>query len=77
MIKDFERVYVLDCGMRQSTLYDVQKDSVEVINHTDVLNLANTLPQGSLLVCEYAHLGCLRKPKSLAQPFDGNDLLKL
>lgn len=82
-----KRIYVLDCGANTSTLYDSTKpipekvedykNVVKVISHDDVLNLHNVLEPNSILICEYAHLGCPRKERSLSQPFEDWELLTL
>lgn len=70
-------MYVLDCGKNSSTLYNSEDDTCKVISHQEVLDLPNTLPEWSNIICEYAHLGCPREAKSKAQPFTGDQLLKL
>lgn len=77
-------MYVIDCGFKQSTIYNSDKydetgehDEVKTISHEDVLSLPQELPTGSTVVCEYAHLGCPRKEKSLAQVFTEGELLNL
>jgi hypothetical protein len=50
---------------------------VDTISHAEVLNLPESLPRGSTIVCEYAHLGCPRRKRSLAQPFSVDQLLDL
>lgn len=74
MSKNF---YVLDCGVNQSTLYNAQNDTVTTISHEDVLQLHKTLEANSILVSEYAHLGCPRGERSLSQPFTAAELLTL
>ena len=69
--------YVLDCGVNQSTLYDSKNDIVTTISHEEVLELYKTLEANSVLVCEYAHLGCPRGERSLSQPFTAAELLNL
>lgn len=51
--------------------------TVETISHDEVLKLPEDLPRGSTIVCEYAHLGCPRRKRSLAQPFSEDQLLDL
>jgi len=78
MIKfSFKQVYVLDCGKNTSTLYNPVTDEVTQILHKEVLSLHETLPEGSVLVCEYSHLGYPRREKSLSQPFTAEELLRL
>ena len=69
--------YVLDCGMNTATLFTAKTGEVEMISHPAVLNLPEELPRGSTIVCEYAHLGCPRKKRSLSQPFEDYRLLDL
>lgn len=69
-------MYVIDCGMRQSTIYNSETDTTEVISHLSILELPSKLPSGSKIVSEYAHLGCERKERSLAQVFTADQLLK-
>ena len=72
-----QRLFVLDCGKNSSTLYNPVTNMVTVISHEEVLNLHDTLPEGSTLVCEYSHLGYSRREKSLSQPFTAEELLGL
>ena len=72
-----ENLFVLDCGKNSSTLYNPVTNMVTVISHEEVLNLHDTLPEGSTLVCEYSHLGYSRREKSLSQPFTAEELLGL
>lgn len=69
-------IFVVDCGKNASTIYNAQDDETKVISHQDVLLLAETLPEGSLLICEQAHLGVPRET-SKAQPFYSNQLKRL
>ena len=69
--------FILDCGFRQSTLLDTKTRNVTTISHSEVLQLPSTLPEGSFIVCEDAHLGCPRTEKSLAQVFSAEELLNL
>lgn len=68
--------FILDFGRNNSTILNTENDIVETLSHSDVLDLPNKLPKGSLLICEYAHLGCPRKRKSKAQPYTSEQLLK-
>tara|TARA_R110002020_G_scaffold216487_5_gene424228 strand:- start:579 stop:1697 length:1119 start_codon:yes stop_codon:yes gene_type:complete len=78
---------VIDCGETHATRYDgvsgkhktVEEavNSVVSISLADVLKLPEELPEGTILVSEYAHAGCPRKGKSLAQPFTEGQLLDL
>ena len=81
-------MFVLDCGKNSSTLYNSDLDtnpsdqppseeSLQYLSHENVLELHKTLPSGSQLFCEYAHLGCPRKSRSKAQPFTEEQLLEL
>tara|TARA_R110000824_G_scaffold258772_1_gene447670 strand:- start:223 stop:1296 length:1074 start_codon:yes stop_codon:yes gene_type:complete len=72
-----ERVYVLDCGVNQSTLFDSSTGEVTHVSHDEVLKLHERLDTESTLVCEYAHLGCPRGERSLSQPFEAEQLLTL
>ena len=72
-----QRLFVLDCGKNSSTLYNPVTNMVTVISHEEVLNLHDSLPEGSTLVCEYSHLGYSRREKSLSQPFTAEELLGL
>jgi hypothetical protein len=42
-----------------------------------VLELHKRLEPNSTLICEYAHLGCDRKPLSLSQPFIADELKQI
>ena len=50
-------MYVIDCGTNKSTIYDSETDSCRVITHEELLELPNKLPEGSVVVSEYSHLG--------------------
>ena len=69
-------MYVIDLGRNQATIYNSEIDEVKTISHEQILDLPNELPEGSLIVSEYAHLGCPKKEKSLAQVFEADTLLK-
>ena len=69
--------YVLDCGMNTATIYSAKTGEVETIRHDALLNLPESLPKGSTIMCEYAHLGCPRKKRSLSQPFEDWRLMDL
>jgi len=68
--------YVLDCGTNKSTLYNSDTDKCDIITHSEVLALPDTLPEGSTLISEYSHLGCQRTEFSLSQPFTADELLR-
>ena len=69
--------YVLDCGVNQSTLFNSKTKQVIKITHDEVLELHKRLEPNSTLICEYAHLGCDRKPLSLSQPFIADELKQI
>ncbi len=69
--------YVLDCGVNQSTLFNSKTKEVIRITHDEVLELHKRLEPNSTLICEYAHLGCDRKPLSLSQPFTSDELKQI
>ena len=76
---------VVDCGNTHATRYDgvsgkhktVEEavDSVVTVSHEDILKLPEELPEGTMLVSEYAHVGCPRQGKSKSQPFTEEELL--
>jgi len=70
-------MYTIDFGHKASTIYNTDTDETQTISHKDVLNLPQELPAGSLVICEYAHLGCPRREKSLAQVFTEQELFRL
>ena len=70
-------MYVIDCGTNKSTIYDSETDSCRVITHEELLELPNKLPEGSVVVSEYSHLGCERTRFSRSQPFTARELLNL
>ena len=70
-------MYVIDCGTNKSTIYDSETDNCRVITHEELLELPNKLPEGSLVVSEYSHLGCERTRFSRSQPFTARELLNL
>ena len=76
-MQGFENVFVIDCGKNTATIYDAQNDESKYITHADVLNLPAVLPEGSLVICEAAHLGVPRTKMSKAQPFTAVYLLEL
>ena len=80
-------MYVLDCGKNASVLYNSELDtnadnqppspeSWEELKNSDVLNLHKVLPRGSQLRCEDPHLGCPRRRRSKAQPWNEDELLE-
>lgn len=70
-------VFVIDFGGRSKTAYLSENGGkVKEIPFKEVLNLPETLPSGSVLISEKAHLGC-PKESSLAQPFKAEELLLL
>lgn len=66
--------HTVDCGRNTAVLYDVKKDTVEMITHEQLLALPDILPPDSFLVIERAHMGVPRTRKSLAQPFTEQQL---
>lgn len=66
--------YVIDFGKGQATMYDSKTNITQTLSYQDILELPEELPTGSLVVCEYAHLGCPRHEKSLAQIFTEEEL---
>lgn len=73
-ISNYKNVYVVDFGKTTATISYNGKKSRQ-ISHADVLNLPDKIPAGSLLISEYAHLGCPRKEYSMAQHFYAEILL--
>lgn len=70
-------IYTLDFGGRQKIAWlSHNGQKAKSITYEEVFNLPKTLPPQSLLICEYAHLGC-PKESSLAQPFSSKELLSL
>ena len=58
-ITKFVNVFVLDCGKNCFYLANSSNLSEVVqLSREEVLSLATFLPEGSLLVSEYSHLGC-------------------
>lgn len=70
-----KKLFVLDCGKNESTIYD--GENCKRLSHSEVLNLPNILQKGVTLVSEAAHLSVPRTMKSLAQPFTGSELQTL
>jgi hypothetical protein len=68
---------VLDCGKNTSTMYDSNTDTCLTVPHSVLLELPERLDSGSLVVCEYAHLGTPRTKSSRSQPFTADQLLEL
>ena len=66
---------VLDCGKNTSTMYDSNTDTCLTVPHSVLLELPERLDSGSLVVCEYAHLGTPRTKSSRSQPFTADQLL--
>ena len=60
---------VIDCGKNTATIYNSDKDICKTISHMDVLRLPEELDSGTVVVAEYAHLGCPRQKYSLSQPY--------
>jgi hypothetical protein len=71
-----ETMYVIDCGMSKATIYNSETDEVKTIKHQQILDLVDELPEGSLIVSEYAHLASPKREKSRAQVFEADVLLK-
>lgn len=70
-------IYTLDFGGRQKIAWlSCNGQPAKSITYKEVFDLPNTLPQKSVLISEYAHLGC-PKESSLAQPFSSKELLQL
>jgi hypothetical protein len=70
-------MYIVDCGANSSTLYDSDSKELKTLSHLDILNLPFDLPRKSIIVSEYAHLGCPRKNLSRSQPFTEEQLKDL
>lgn len=75
-IQDYSNVYVLDCGKNGATISH-NGQATTSLTHAQILDLPNKLPKDSLLVCEYAHLGCPREEYSMSQPLEDVELKKL
>ena len=63
-ISNFENVYVIDCGKNSATISH-NGNPVTIISHKEILNLPTIIPKHSLVVSEYAHLGCPREEYSM------------
>jgi len=70
---EFDHVYVIDFGKNTATISHNGQDC-RVVSHAEVFSLHETLPKDSLVICEYAHLGCPRQEYSLSQPFTETEL---
>ena len=68
--------HVIDCGRNTANVYHVDEDRSEVITHDKLPDLPFSLPEGSLIVTEAAHLAVPRTRKSKAQVLK-EDQLKL
>ena len=77
---------VLDFGKNVATIYDSSTDTsgpgdpptnCEITTHEAILELPDKLKPGDVVVSEYAHMGCPRRPSSLSQPFTDGELLEL
>lgn len=71
--------HVIDCGRNTAVVYSVDCDGeecAETITHEQLLNLPFTLPAGSFVVGEAAHLAVPRTRKSRAQVFIDKQLSK-
>lgn len=77
---------VLDFGKNVATIYDSSTDTsgpgdpptnCEITTHEAILELPDKLKPGDMVVSEYAHMGCPRRPSSLSQPFTDGELLEL
>ena len=69
--------HAVDCGTNTSTIWSEITQTSTVISHEEVLRLPETLPRGSFVVSEGAHLGTPRGDKSLSQPFTADELLSI
>ena len=71
------QLVVIDCGKNSATIYWPNSDRCDEVAAEEILNLADRLPEGSMLVGEAAHYAAERRKFSLAQPFSGDQLLDL
>ena len=69
--------YVIDFGKKQGTIYDSKTNTIDTLSCQRILELPEQLPSGSLVVSEYAHLGCPRHKTSLAQYYTEQELFTL
>ena len=69
--------YVIDCGRNTSTIYSTSSDSCKTITHDQLMLLPKSLPSGSVVVCEAAHLRSPRTKFSRSQPFTEEELFEL
>ena len=63
------QLVVIDCGKNSATIYWPNSDRCDEVAAEEILNLADRLPEGSMLVGEAAHYAAERRKFSLAQPF--------
>ena len=75
-INNYENVYILDCGKNGATISHNGQPTT-YLAHAEILDLPNKLPKGSLLLSEYAHLGCPRQEYSMSQPLEDVELKRL
>jgi len=75
-ISNFENVYVIDCGKNNATISH-NGNPVTIISHKEILNLPTIIPKHSLVVSEYAHLGCPREEYSMSMPLTDVELKML
>tara|TARA_R110000824_G_scaffold163335_1_gene339090 strand:+ start:157 stop:1182 length:1026 start_codon:yes stop_codon:yes gene_type:complete len=66
---------IVDCGQNTATLLHPQAQEVETLSHKDLFKTITSLPAGTHVVSEEAHLGTPRRGLSKSQPFTEQELL--
>lgn len=69
--------HTIDLGKNNAVVYDVEKNIHTTISHKELLELPFTLPVGSVVASEAAHLAVPKTRKSRAQTFPAETLLEL
>jgi len=65
-------LFVFDFGGQSWTGFN--GSTITTLSPEDFLRIEQWCPKGTILVAEYAHLGCVRTEKSLAQVYDAETL---
>ena len=68
-------IVIVDCGQNTATLLRPDASEVEVFPHKDLFEVISSLPKGTKVVSEEAHLGTPRRGLSKSQPFKEEELV--
>jgi hypothetical protein len=73
-------MYILEFGKNKAVLYNSDDNTYTYYNsYTSVLDVPMHIPRGSILIIEYAHMGCPKsedEKRSKAQPYTQEELFQ-